>query len=89
MSAFDALRGMECDKASLNELFLVIENKNIDADKRIYAFQASMKCKTENKLENLEKLVSLYDSEKNNQLASFMWTYFTNILESSDPANRE
>jgi hypothetical protein len=86
MSAFDALRGMPCDENTLGELRQVIANEHIAADKRIYAFQAAMKCPTK---ANLELIVNQYSMEKNNQLASFMWTYLTNLEESNNPENKE
>jgi len=85
MSAFDALRGMPCDESITGELRYIIEDVNMDADTRIYAFQASMRCPEK---KNLERLVNQYNLEKNNQLASFMWSYLTNLIESTDPVNK-
>ena len=86
MSAFDALRGMPCDSATLHALNLVISDKSIDEEKRIYAFQASVNCPSK---ENLEELIHIYNNEGDNQLSSFIWTYLTNLNESSNPTNKE
>jgi hypothetical protein len=86
VSAFDALRAMPCDANTVNQLIRVVGDENLAADKRIYAFQAAIKCPTK---DSLERLVQLFNMEKNNQLSSFMWSYLTNTLESSNPDNKE
>lgn len=86
VSAFDALRAMPCDANTVNQLIRVVGDENLAADKRIYAFQAAIKCPTK---DSLERLVQLFNMEKNNQLSSFMWSYLTNMLESSNPDNKE
>merc|ERR1712142_995660 len=85
MSSFEALRGMPCGDA-LGELQEVVSNENLDADKRIYAFRAAMKCPSK---ANLEFLTHQYNLETNKQLASYMWTYFTNLLESTNPDDKQ
>merc|ERR1712013_792442 len=85
MSSFDAVRGMPCGDA-LGELQEVVSNENLGADKRIYAFRAAMKCPTKN---NLEFLTHQYNLETNKQLTSYMWTYFTNLLETTNPDDKQ
>ena len=77
--------GMSCQGATLRELSKVVKDTSIDAEKRIHAFRASIKCPT---YSNLETLVGIYQSaDPTEQVASYMWTYLSNLNESSSPDN--
>jgi hypothetical protein len=85
IAAFDALRGMRCQDATLRELTKVVKDTTIDVEKRIHAFRASIKCPT---YTNLEALVGVYmAADPSEQVASYMWSYLSNLNESSSPDN--
>jgi len=86
-SAFRAFEGMPCtDHLFTDELLKFVKNANIDPEKRIFAFRAAMKCPTEYVL---EKLVDALEKEPSNQMASYMYTYLSNIMESNNPENTQ
>lgn len=88
MSAFDAIKSMPCDDGTLKNLNQILADKSINEEKRVYAFQAVMNCPT---VSNLEQVVAIYNSldAAQSQLASFMWSKLTNIMESTFPQDKE
>ncbi|XP_065673744.1 uncharacterized protein LOC100199505 isoform X2 [Hydra vulgaris] len=81
-AAFDAIGNMPCDKVIVDELYNFVKETSNAPNKRISAFVALMKCPNEILLEHV---VDLLEQEPSNQLASFIWSYLTNIMESSNP----
>ena len=86
-SAFRAFENMPCtDFLFTDELLKFIKNDVIDPEKRIFAFHAAMKCPTEYVV---DRLVNTLKHEPSNQMASYMYTYMSNIMESNNPENAE
>jgi len=86
-SALNAFKSMPCGDDLFTEAILkFIKNENIDAEKRIHAFHAAMKCPNEYLF---ERLVQHLETEPSKQLSSFMSTYMTNILESNNPEHKQ
>ena len=83
-SVFDAFRGMPCNLLNKDGLIRILDHEENSDESRIHAFITLMKCPSENVLEHVVRALK---NENNNQVASFMWTYLTNLLESSDPLN--
>ena len=83
-SIFDAFRGMPCDSLNKEGLLRILNSEENSDESRIHAFITLMKCPSE---DVLEYVVRALENEDNNQVASFMWTYLTNLIESSDPVN--
>ena len=81
-AAFDAIRSMPCDKEIVDKLYNFVKETSNAPNKRIPAFVALMRCPTEVVLEHV---VNLLEKEPSNQLSSFIWSYLTNIMESSNP----
>lgn len=83
-SIFDAFRGMPCDSLNKDGLIRILNSEENSDESRIHAFITLMKCPSE---DVLKYVVLALENEDSNQVASFMWTYLTNLIESSDPGN--
>lgn len=83
-SIFDAFRGMPCDSLNKDGLIRILNSEESSDESRIHAFITLMKCPSE---DVLKYVVLALENEDSNQVASFMWTYLTNLIESSDPVN--
>lgn len=83
-SIFDAFRGMPCDSLNKDGLIRILNSEENSDESRIHAFITLMKCPSE---DVLKYVVLALENEDSNQVASFMWTYLTNLIESSDPVN--
>ena len=62
-----------------------MKNTDVDQEARIHAVIALMKCPSEN---IIAKLINTLEIESRKQVASFIWSHLTNIMESSDPKNK-
>ena len=84
-SIFHAFKNMPCsDNLFTDQLLSFVKDDKIDPEKRIHAFRAALACPTEYALEHL---VAILEKEPSKQVASYMWTTFTNIMESKNPDN--
>ena len=83
-SIFDAFRGMPCDSLNKDGLIRILNSEENSDESRIHAFITLMNCPSE---DVLKYVVLALENEDSNQVASFMWTYLTNLIESSDPVN--
>lgn len=82
-SAMSAFKNMPCgDDLFTKEMLNFIHNENIDSEKRIHAFDAAIKCPSEYVY---ERLIQALQKEPSKQLSSFMSTYISNIMESTNP----
>lgn len=81
-SIFDAMRGMSCSSLKTGELVKMIKNINLPEETRIHAFITVMRCPTK---EMLLDIVSILENEESKHVASFMWSYLSNLKESADP----
>merc|ERR1712176_1469173 len=82
-SAVHALKKMPCNDELFNdETNSFIMNGNINPGKRIHVFDAALSCPNEYLL---ERLVVALDKEQSKQLASYMWSKLSNIMESNNP----
>jgi len=86
VAAFDALRRMPCTHENTEFLVSLVSDEDMDPEKRIHAFRAAMRC-PEKKM--LHKLIHRLEVEPSKQLASYMWSTLSNVMESSDPKNAE
>ena len=57
-------------------------NMDMDSELRINSFMQLMKCPTTELLDNIKQTLA---QEEVNQVGSFVWTFLTNIQETSDP----
>lgn len=83
-SIFDAFRGMPCDSLNKDGLIRILNSEENSDESRIHAFITLMKCPSE---DVLKYVVLALENEDSKQVASFMWTYLTNLIESNDPVN--
>ena len=80
-SVFHAYKSMPCgDRLFTDEILKFIKNQEIDPEKRIHAFRAAVSCPSEYVL---ERLVAALEKEPSKQVASYMWTTLSNIMESN------
>ena len=91
-AAFDAIRGFPCfvPRTTLlehrsRELLQIAENTDVDPEVRIHAVIALIRCPS-NII--IERLINTLEVESSNQVASFIWSHLTNVMESSDPKNK-
>ena len=84
-AAFEAFRGMPCDKTQSDDIMHVVTDELIDSEVRIHAFSALMRCPTEDVLDHV---LHALENEQSKQVSSFMWSHLTNIMESSDPRHK-
>ena len=83
-SIFDAFRGKPCDSLNKDGLIRILNSEENSNESRIHAFITLMKCPSE---DVLKYVVLALENENSNQVASFIWTYLTNLIESNDPVN--
>lgn len=81
-SALEALRRMPCNDEVQTGLHELLENINLDTEKRIQAYIAVMRCPGK---ETVKRIVLHLEKEQSRQLGSFIWSHLKNINESSDP----
>jgi hypothetical protein len=86
VAAFDALRRMPCTHENTEFLVSMVSDEDMCPEKRIHAFRAAMRC-PEKKM--LHKLIHRLEVEPSKQLASYMWSTLSNVMESSDPKNAD
>ena len=84
VDAIQALRRMPCGDKMTQGLLQIFENLAMDTEIRIETFLALMRCPSQNVT---QKVVDILDAEKNNQVGSFVWSYLTNALESTEPVH--
>ena len=76
---------MPCtDNLFTDELLKFVKDNQISPEKRIHAFRAALSCPSQYVL---ERLVATLEKEPSKQVASYMWTTFSNIMESNNPDN--
>ncbi|XP_074643894.1 uncharacterized protein LOC141900764 [Tubulanus polymorphus] len=80
LAAIDAFRRQPCD-ADRSRLMSVLTDTNEDVEVRIAAFLAVMQCASHDVLTAVQRMLEV---EPVNQVGSFIWTYLTNIRETSD-----
>ncbi len=84
-AALEALRRMPCSENTNEKLHEMLENTDLDTEKRIQSYVALMRCPTSN---TIQTVVGHLEKEKCRQLGSFMWSHLKNVNESSDPRHK-
>lgn len=64
-------------------MLALLENRELDSEVRINAYLAAMRCADD---QTLVRIQSVLESEKINQVCSFIWTHLTNLQETASPA---
>ena len=82
IDAIQALRRMPCNDKITEGLRQIFEDLNMDTEVRIETYLALIRCPTK---KVVLKIADVLDTEKNNQVGSFVWSHLTNALESTEP----
>lgn len=82
IDAIQALRRMPCGDEMTQGLLNIFDDLTMDTEIRIETFLALMRCPSQNVI---RKIADILDTEKNNQVGSFVWSHLTNALESTEP----
>jgi hypothetical protein len=85
VAAIMAFRRIPCS-ANREEVFRILENKQVDAELRIHAYLAVMQCADRTVISRVRQLL---EAEEVNQVGSFIWTHLTNLAETSCPMKSE
>lgn len=86
VAAIDAFRRIDCGDSNRNDLFTMFENHEADSELRINAYLAVMQCASE---PTLRRVQAVLESDKINQVLSFVWTHLTNLRETASPLKRQ
>ncbi|CAL8077850.1 unnamed protein product [Orchesella dallaii] len=86
IAAIDSLRRMSCNSFDHQELVQVFTNVHENTEVRIKAFLALMRCTNR---DTMELVKSVLYTEPVNQVASFVWTYLTNLQETNRPEKQQ
>ena len=82
IDALQALRRMPCSEEITKGLSNIFDDLTMDTEVRIEAYLALMRCPNKTVIQTVADVL---DTEKNNQVGSFVWTHLTNALESTEP----
>ena len=85
-AALDALKRLPCDESIQTYLHRILEDLDVDVEKRIQTYITLMNCPQE---PTIKKVVKHLENEKSSQVGSFILSHLRNIIESSDPKHNE
>ena len=85
-AALDAIKRLPCDEHIQSYLHKILEDANVDVEKRIQTYVTLMNCP---KVATLRRVVEHLENEQSKQVGSFMLSHLKNIIESSDPKHNE
>ena len=86
MAALDALKRMPCNDDVQSVLHGMLEDLNIDSERRIQTYLTLVNCPTKN---TMKQIVEQLKIERSKQVGSFVMSHLRNMLESSDPKHSE
>jgi len=72
-----------CGLLQKETMLSLLEDRELDAEVRINAYLAAMRCVDDQMLARVQRLL---ESEEINQVGSFIWTHLTNLQETASPA---
>ncbi|XP_071088621.1 uncharacterized protein [Haliotis cracherodii] len=81
VAAIQAYRRLPCS-ADRSEVMTIYQDSDEDSELRIAAYLAVMQCPSEDVLRRIQGTL---ESEKANQVGSFVWSHLTNLMETSSP----
>ncbi|XP_028404665.1 uncharacterized protein LOC114527217 [Dendronephthya gigantea] len=82
IDAIQALRRMPCHDEMTSGLANIFSNLTMDTEIRIESYLALMRCHKEN---DIQRISDILDTEKNNQVGSFVYSHLTSALKSTEP----
>jgi hypothetical protein len=82
VDAIQALRRMPCGDEITQGLLNIFDDLTMDTEIRIETFLALVRCPSQNVI---QKIADILETEKNNQVGSFVWSHLSNALESTEP----
>ncbi|ODN05279.1 Apolipophorin [Orchesella cincta] len=86
LAAIDSLRRMSCSTYDNKEVLQLFTNVHENTEVRIKAFLSLMRCTNR---DTMELVKSVLYTEPVNQVASFVWTYLTNLQETNRPEKQQ
>lgn len=73
---------MPCRDEMTNGLVNIFSNLTMDTEIRIETYLALIRCPSQTVI---QRIADILDTEKNNQVGSFVYSHLSNALESTEP----